>query len=492
MTIPASTIVQVTPGVISAGGSALNLNGVILTNDASIPMGTAQSFPSATAVGNWFGAGSTEKALADVYFNGFNNSTVKPSALLFAQYNSSAVGAYLRSGSFASLTLVDIQALNGTLTVTVSGTAETSGTIDLSTVTSFSDAATTIEAAFTSPSFGVTYDTQRNAFLFESTATGASETIDFATGTIAAGLQLTQTTGAVLSQGADAATPAGIMDGIYKATLNWGGFMTAFEPQLADKEAFSSWTNAQGNRFIYAGWDTDSTGAGATDTASWMYNVNQSGYSGTVGIYKDMNHAAFVLGSMASIDFNRTNGRITFAFKYQSGLTASAADETTAANLQTHGYNFIGSYATANDGFTFFYPGQISGPYNYIDSFVDQVYLNSQLQLALMTLLTNVNDIPYNQQGYSLIRASCMDPINQALNFGTIRQGVTLSAAQIAEVNNAAGAQIDKLLSQRGWYLQIKDATAQVRSQRGTPPMTLWYMDGGSVQQINLASIVVL
>jgi hypothetical protein len=84
-----------------------------------------------------------------------------------------------------------------------------------------------------------------------------------------------------------------------------------------------------------------------------------------------------------------------------------------------------------------------------------------------------------------------MDPITAALNFGAIRANVPLSASQIAQVNNAAGTKIDTVLSSRGWYLQILPATAQVRAARGTPPMSLWYMDGGSVQAITLASIVV-
>ena len=492
MTIPARNIVQVNPGVISAGGSALNLNGVILTTDPSIPMGTVQSFASATAVGNWFGSASTEKSLADVYFGGFNNATVLPAALLFAQYNSAAVGGYLRSGSWSSLTLADVQALNGTLTITFAGSALTSGTIDLSTATSFSNAATIIQAAFTSPGFTVTYDSQRQAFLFESTATGATETITYATGTIAAGLLLTQATGAVLSQGAAAATPSGIMDQVYAATLNWGGFMTAFEPIDSDKLLFASWNNSKLNRFLYAAWDTNAVPAGATDTSSFMYNVLQAGYSGTTALYNDVKHAAFVLGAMASTDFGRTNGRFNYAFRYLSGLTASVTDETIAANLQAHSYNFIGSYATANDSFTFLYPGSVSGDFAWLDSYINQIYLNSQLQLALMTLITNVNSIPYNQSGYGLIRAACQDPIDQAVNFGSISGGVSLSASQIAQVNNAAGKTIDTVLSQRGWYLQIQDATAQVRGQRGSPPITLWYMDGGSVQKITVASIVVL
>jgi hypothetical protein len=493
MSIPASNIVKVTPGVISAGGAALALNGVILTADTSIPIGVAQSFASADAVGSWFGSTSNEKYMADVYFAGRDNATITPAALLFAQHNATAVSGYIRSGSMAAVTLTQLKAITpGTLTITFAGAALTSASINLSAATSFSNAATLIQAAFTTPPFSVTYDALRQAFVFTSTATGATATIIYATGAIAASLYLTQATGAVLSQGAAIRTPAQTMDSVTAATLNWGTFTTVFEPIVGDKLLFAAWTNSKLNRYAYVAWDTAATAYSNPDTSSFMYQVKTAGYSGIVGIYNDFRHAAFVLGCAASIDFNRTNGRITFAFKYLSGLTASVTDETTATALEANGYNFIGQYATANQGFTFFYPGSVSGPYKFLDAYVNEIYFNSQLQLSLMQLLTQINSVPYNDQGYTLIKAACQDPINQFVNFGGIQAGVTLSALQIAQVNNQAGQKIDTVLSQRGWFLQVLDATAQVRAARGTPPCTLWYMDGGSVQRITLASIVVL
>jgi hypothetical protein len=134
----------------------------------------------------------------------------------------------------------------------------------------------------------------------------------------------------------------------------------------------------------------------------------------------------------------------------------------------------------------------VSGEFLWLDSYVDQIWLNNAFQLALMELLINTKSIPYNTAGYSLIEAACMDPINAGLNFGAFRPGVSLSAAQAAEVNNAAGVTIDATLSQRGWYLQVLDASAIVRQARGSPPCTFWYMDGQSCQRINLASIELL
>ena len=273
--------------------------------------------------------------------------------------------------------------------------------------------------------------------------------------------------------------------------------MTTTEPDAAMKVLFADWTNAQNNRFAYVMWSTEAAAIATPDTTSSAAQIIAAGYSGTVPIYVNSTldatakAAAFFLGATASLDLSRTNGRITYAFKYLSGLTASVTDETVATNLKTNGYNFIGTYATANDSFTFFYPGSITGDYTFADEFINQIYLNAQLQLALMVLLTGVNSIPYNNDGKTLVRAACLDPILEALNFGSIRRGVILSESQKAQVNSQAGLDIDTVLTNEGWYLQINDATAQVRAARGSFPMTLWYMDGGSVHQITLASIVI-
>ncbi|MDE2472009.1 MAG: DUF3383 domain-containing protein [Bradyrhizobium sp.] len=496
--IPASAIVSITPSVISGGGNALNLVGLVLTSGTRVPIGSVLSFPSSASVATYFGASSTEASVAATYFGGFDTSTQKPGAILFAQYPQTAVGAYLRGGSLSALTLTQLQALSGTLSLTVDGVVKTSSTITLTSATSFSNAAGLIQAAFTSPGFAVSFDSVSNGFVFSDASTGAPSTMTYATGSLATSLALTQAAGAVLSQGAAAATPGAFMSALVNSTTNWASFMTAFNPDAsgnANKLAFALWTSQQNNRYVYVAWDSDVTPTLSTSaTTSLGYLLQQSAYSGTVCIYSETGSptkAAFVCGCIASIDFTRINGRATLAFKSQSALTPTVIDYLTASNLIANGYNFYGAYATANQGFVFFNPGAISGQYKWVDSYVNQIWLNNALQLALMTLLTQVNSVPYNSAGYALIEAACNDPITAAVTFGAIRGGVPLSTLQAAEVNNAAGLAIDSVLSTRGWYLQVLPATAQVRAARGSPPISLWYMDGGSVQSINLASIEV-
>jgi hypothetical protein len=362
------------------------------------------------------------------------------------------------------------------------------------------------------------WDAQTFQFMITSapfwvTATPHMPSIGYPTasaGNLAGVLKLNQDTGARLQPvgmnqnpafGLAAPTPASFMDGVLKKTMNWASFMTAFDPdqpgQNTQKQAFAAWTNLQQSNYLYVAWDNDvapTVSASAPNSLASILHTSLS--SGTAVIYSPnvsngRNLAAFTMGVIAAIDFNRLNGRKTLAFRGQTGIIPDITDGGVAANLEANFYNYYGIWTTANDQFRFLYPGVVSGPYKWIDSFINQIWMNNGFQQALMELLTQTGSIPYTQVGYTMIKAACQDVINAALNFGAIRAGVTLSEAQINAVNNMAGVPIDGILNSIGYYLQVLDAAPQVRGNRGTPPCTFWYADGGSVQRITLASVMV-
>ncbi|MGP2516373.1 DUF3383 domain-containing protein [Yersinia sp. 2545 StPb PI] len=486
MTIPAKKIVQVNPGVLSAGGSAVDLNGLILTTNTAIPIGSTLQFSSADAVSKYFGATSTEAEMSGIYFGGYLNATKMPGLLNLTQYPSADVSAYLRSGSLAAMKLDELKLLTGSLTISVDGTPVTAASISLAAATSFSSAATILATALSLP---VTFDSIQSAFTIKSTTSGAASTIGYATGTLSAGLKLTNATSAVTSQGADQTNPVEFMTNLVLRTQNFGAFTTAFEPELESKLAFSQWTNSTNKRYAYIGFDTDANAIVADSTNTWAYAVKQAEYEGSCMVYGDLTHAAFVLGVTAAIDFTRTNGRITYAFKRQGGLLPSTTDETEATNLIANGYNFYGRYATSSDEWNFFYPGSVSGSFKWMDAYVNQIQLNASLQSAMLNLLLSVGSIPYNNPGYALVETACLDPLNAAINFGAIRTGTTLSETQIAQIQFAIGSDVSQAIIAKGYYLQIVPATAQIRSARTSPSMTLYYADGGAIQKLTLASI---
>lgn len=560
--IPASQLVSIQPGAISAGGNPLALNSVFLTENTVIPIGQILSFPTQSAVASYFGPASTEAGLAKYYFGGFSNMTQVPGALFFSQFQYSAVAGWMRGGAL-TLTLAQLKAITpatstgssisattltigslstgaytagmlltgsgvtlgtrivkqltgpvggaGTyqvdtsqtaasesitgaydLTVTIDGGSPLiAASLDLSAATSFSNAATLISSALgLSGGQAIAYSSQFAAFTITSGTTGALSSVIAATGEGATALSFTTVTGAVVSPGSAGMAEGAALTAITNITQNWAAFMTTWEPTLPSKMNFAAWVNGSNQRYMYVAYDSDITVTQSAQTVGpTSFGPLVDSYNGVVPVYLDPNVAAMICGTTAAVDFNRKNGRITYAYKGQAGLTPSVTDATMAANLIANGYNFYGSYATANQQFTWLQPGQISGAWDWIDEYVNQISMNAAFQLAGMVLLTSVNSLPYNKPGYQTLKNAWSGTIQQYVDFGAIVPGVTLSSTQIQEVNTAAGLAIDGVIFSTGYYLQVLDANPIVRGQRGSPPCTFWYADGGSIQKLNLSFI---
>ena len=496
-TIPFSQVVSVVPSVLSAGGIAVDLNGLMLTQNAYAPYGTILQFVDAVGVSDYFGATSTEATLATNYFNSYSISTQLPGTLLMALYPEVAVAGWLRGGSLAAVTLGQLQAFTGTIAITVAGVVKTSGAINLTGATSFSNAATIIQAAFTSPGFTVTFNSVHSAFIFTTTASGATQTMSFAGATaLATNLALTQATGATTSQGADATDPMTFMGDIINTNQNWATFMTVWESLIAEKEEFANWSNSVSPRYLYVCQDSDVNALTANNTVTFGNYLQELQIVGTCPVYSNAGEsslAAFVCGYAASLDFTRLNGRSTLCFKMQSGLTPSVSNATDYNAVLSNGYNAYAAFGSNNpaNNENWFTPGSVSGEWLWADTYLNQIWLNANLQLAMVNLLLSVGAIPYNSAGNGLINAAALDPINAAVNFGAIRAGINVSSSQAAQIQYALGFNAAPTIAAQGFYLQILPATAITRAARQSPPITLYYQDGEAIQSITLASIAI-
>jgi hypothetical protein len=508
LTIPASFFVGINPSVIGAPGNPLALNGLFFTQNTAMPTNTVLNFASALAVSNYFGPSSAEAAAAVIYFAGYTKATLKPGGMLFAAFNLAARDAFLTSGSFAGVSLTALQALApGALTITMDGAPETSASINLSGATSFSNAASLIQAGFTTPGFTVAWNPVSSTFVFTNTASGATSTLSFATGVIATGLLLTAATGAFLSQGAAADTPATAMANAIAISQNFASIVTLWEPTVTDKENFAIFLNSQDDQYLYLAWDSDVNASVQGNTTCFGAVAKAAAYNSVAAFSGDpalaastgvplatlaMNLAIFAAGAIASINFNQTKGRTSLAFLTSGSISPTCANLQIGKNLLANGYNFYGSVATANQGFVFLYNGQMFGPFVSIVRYINQIWMNSQFQLSLLTLFTEIGSVGYEPADYGLIRNTLADPIAAALNFGAFRTNVKLSAAQIAEVNQAAGVDAASVIQTQGSYLQILDPGAQARALGQTPIINFWYADGGDILQIQMASTAIL
>jgi hypothetical protein len=374
------------------------------------------------------------------------------------------------------------------LTVTIDGSPETFDTIDLSGATSLSDAASEIESALGLASGQVQYSSTFSAFVINSATTGVSSIIGFGSELLATTLKLTAALGAVTSQGTATNDPVTVMDDVIAVTQNWVTFGHAFDATMDQKKGFATWTNAQDGRYAYVPFETDVTAATST-YSGFMAWVKTNNIAGVADVYFSKDKAAFIMGAIASIDFSRPGGQITLKFKSQTGLAADVNDSVSAANLTANGLNYYGAWATANDSFTFLAEGIISGPFKWINSYIGEIWLNNEVQLAFMVLLTTLGKIPYNAAGKAAIRATLGGPVAAGLLNGVIEPGVILSPSQILDINIATGVPTAAdSVSRDGYYVFVGDTSPEQRALRNSPPVSLFYTDGGAVHRINVAS----
>lgn len=385
------------------------------------------------------------------------------------------------------------------LTITLDGTPHTAASVNLSASTSFDDAAARVATAYANSIVGA-YASNFGSYVLTSPTTGALSLIGYGSGALATALGLTAATGAVISQGSAISVPSAVMDAVLLTTTNWVAFALAFEPDSASnvytlKQAFANWNGANPGRFVYVATDANTAtlaanGATINTFAQWAH----ANSSGTTVQYDDATldpngaTAAFVLGAIASLDFNARAGRTVLHLKRGSGIPVSVSNLTDYTNLTTNWANAYADVATPNDFRNVYVNGFISGDQGFIDNYVDAVFFDSQLQLALLDGLANTNHIPFTEDGAQTLRHMCKPAIKQMVDFGGIQKGVELTPAQINDVNTAAGKIIDKVLFDVGYYVSFPIPSAQIRVARGPWPGRIWYTNGEGVQSIRLTA----
>lgn len=496
MAIPARKIVNVMPRLMMPGGQELEFSGLFLTENELIPIPAVLPFSGKSAVGNFFGEDSEEYRLASQYFLGYDNSFAKPRTLYFARRINKAEPAYLR-GAALTCELEDFQAITvGELKVKIDNTVIEIPEIDLSPSTSFSAVAQILQDYIQEkmPNVLVTYSSFSKGFILKSGTQGVESTVDFipADTNLASLLNMSMEAGSFISYGSDPLTVIQNMNQIASQTENFVTYSTVYEANILEAMGLTKWSVDQMEEYLYVYWSEAPLLKAPIETESFTKKAIEENYGGATPVFGDGRYAAFIMACGASIDWNRKNGAINFAFKSQEGLAASVNDGDTADILMGKGVNIYGKYATRNDSFIFLYPGSMLGKWKFIDPYINGIWLRNALQLSLILGLKTTPRASYTAGGYALVRAWFMGPINRALNNGVIEPGVKLSETQKAELFQEAGEDISMKLWTDGYYLQILDPGAHARVNRESPVISLWYTYGGSINRLDVPATAIL
>ena len=511
--VSTSNFAQITPKVSSAVGSGFSLNGLLLTKNPDFPLGVPLSFNGNAAVGKYAGTSSSEYSFSNVYFTANDTKTRTPSALLIVGYNLAAQAGWLRGGTL-SATLADLVTItNGVLVLDFGGASVTLSSIDFSAQTSLSGCATVLQTAlraagstgnFTNAT--VTYNSQAGGFIIKSGANDSTGTVGYASAWTGAGtdissvLMLTQADGAIISPvQTSAITEEAFLNNLIQQTQGFFSFAKNWElVSASDNQSedivFAKWCANQGVRFAFCEHDAQAADKNPSLTSDFASQLTLQDIAGTSANFGTVALCAFVMGTIASVNYDVTNGRITTAFKKQSGLAVTCDNDDDYKALTGKGYNCYVRDGSAGNVFFGYQRGTISGPYQFIDAYANHVWLNDQMQVALRALLGNSNALPYNQFGYNQVLNAILPSINTALNAGVISTGIDLQEDQLSAIAAETGLTIQEVqntLYQTGWYFQAVSPSSTVRASRGTPNFNFYYCDGGAIQKIELISTAV-
>ena len=242
MSIPLSYLVSVNPSVIQTGAGQNTLYGLMLSQSSSIPFGRVLTFTTADDVGTLLGKNTLEYQQAVIYFGAYSGATTRPSALNVAYLPSdekTPIQAALWGGSLAGMSLDTLRQVHGSLTLTVNGTPDTVQ-VDLSQATSFSQAASEVQAALWPSGSGgsVAWNVGLKAFVImapghasEPDGTSQLSTITTASGPVADALALSDSKGGITTPCCLSPTAGNVMDIIRSANPTWTSLFCAFDPQ---------------------------------------------------------------------------------------------------------------------------------------------------------------------------------------------------------------------------------------------------------------------
>lgn len=502
MPIDIRYIVNVYPSTLPPGAQGLELNGLLLTRNQDIPLGDDYKgmlqFPSAADVGDYFGVLSNEYDFATRYFTGTDITSRRPRRLFVAGYDDTARTAWLRSGTIVPLLSAFKEIAEGGFSATFSGVDVSITPVNLSTITSFSEAAQILQEAIRAAApegndeialATVEYSSSFTGFILRGGGTGEDgQLITGAAGNLAEAMKFTDESGVVRSEGSAGKAPAEIMDRIKRATQNWATFTSLWKATTEEKVAFGQWQTQYLNSFMYVPHDDDNNLLIPLNKDNDATILNELKID-CAFLYGGYIYAAFVMGIAASVNYAGQNTVLTYAHKAQTGLPYNVDDTVSARALEDKGVNFYGNYALRNDQFQFLFPGRTLGGWRWIDHFVNSIWFFSALETGAAYGLRYASRIPYNRVGASLIRSFYMDPINAATVNGTIDVGLELSEAQRALVAQEAGQDISGELSRNGYCLKIRIPGPEVRVNRDSTENKLWYTYAGSVHRLDLNAI---
>jgi hypothetical protein len=442
MAIAFTKYVDITSGV--GGGAAVRLRdliGRLFTTNPLLPTGSLIEFDTIEEVGEYFGTSSDEYLRAQFYFSWVSKSITQPNRIGFARWADVATAPLIYGNTDAKL-LATLNAVTaGGFTLTIGGTAHVFTALDLSLAASFADVAAALQTKIRTgtgtmvTSATVTYDAVRGSFNFTGGDVGAAaiSVTDGAQTPLAA---IGWTTGAILSDGADAETVTETLTASADASNNFGSFLFMPTLSLDETEQAAAWNASQNVLYQFC------SPVVAANTATWSAAlIGKAGTSLTLAPLATEYPEMVPMMILAATRYERRNAVQNYMFQ-QFDLSPSVIDTTESNTLDQLRVNYYGRTQTAGQFLDFYQRGVMMGgataPVD-MNVYANEQWLKDAAAAAIMSLLLSLPKVSANTQGRSQLLTTLQSVIDRALFNGTISVGKPLNNTQKIYIENVTG-----------------------------------------------------
>lgn len=425
------------------GGSSVSqreLIGRVFTSNYLVPTGRVIEFgggasTALASIGEYFGFTSDEYEFAKKYFDFTTSANTQPKKLSFARYVNATADATLIGKR--NVKLADLQAItSGTFTITIDGSEVSESGINLSSATSLSDVAEALETALDS---NVEYDSANGVFVIS-----ADVSVSYATGTVAEALGMVEGE-AILSEASEVKTPLETVSESAGISNNFFSFCFLDTLTVADITAVAEWTDAQNVKYMYSVM-VNKTNYSAIQSAV----ANFDGVALTLDIHEEQAQFA-PMSAFAAVDYSKPNSTMDVFYK-QFKLTPSVSTDADRIVFDPLRINYYGSTQQAGQIVSFYQDGVLQGSIPSMSVYANEAWLKDSFITDVLNLRLGLDTLPANNTGKSLVLASLMNTVNQALSNGVVLAGKELDATQKAFITTITGDEDGWIAVQNAGY----------------------------------------
>lgn len=404
--------------------------GLILGSTAGV-IDTAERlrlYTSLNGVAQDFGTTAPEYLAAKDYFS----QSPQPAQVYVGRWAQTATKGHIRGASLSpaqQLITNFVSVTNGSLSLTVDGTARNVTGINLSGALNLNGIASLIQTALSAVVAGATvkYDGVANRFDVASPTTGTASSVGYAT-TASTGtdlgpiLHLTNTDASAPVVGVAAETLVSAVATLANASGAWYSLQvaTATPPADADHLAVAGLIEglSTSQSRIYGATLQNANAIDGTTSLDLASQFKIGNFSRTYDQFSrnDAYAAESLFGRFATINYEGSDTVITAAYKQEPGVAAEILTESQFATLKAKNCNV---FVAVQNGTSIIFPGVMANG-DYIDERIGADWLQNRIQTDCYNLLhTTSTKVPQTNAGMNLIKtviaAACTVAVENGL-----------------------------------------------------------------------------